>query len=132
MPWRPAHQNVGSANWAQRSKRQAIQSPVAPARGIDHRTCTEKRFSIASNSAQPFPAGSSLARASKGQRDKRDERNAADPVRDEEDMQRSGEFDVVQLAHARARLRFRWFRREPISSDALANTLRGRDKRCRK
>ena len=45
-----------------------------------------------------------VARARQGQRDKRDERNAADPVRDEEDMQRSGEFDVVQLAHARARL----------------------------
>ena len=62
MPWRPATRGVGSANWAPRSKRQAIQSLVAPARGIDHRTCAEKRFSIASNS-RPALSGAVAARA---------------------------------------------------------------------
>ena len=41
-----SHQNGGSPNWLQRSSRQAIQSPVAPARGIDHRLHERSAFQL--------------------------------------------------------------------------------------
>ncbi len=87
------HQKAGSANRPQRSSRHAIQSPVAPASGIENRTCDAKRLSIASNSAQPFSA--SRGCACKRQRNERHESDAADPVGDEHDMKRTGDFDIV-------------------------------------
>ena len=57
------HQNEGSEKRGQSSSRQVIQRPVAPASGIVQRTWAENRFSINSNSAQPFRA-SAPARAS--------------------------------------------------------------------
>ena len=75
------HQTAGSANRRQRSSRHVIQSPVAPASGIDNRTCAAKRLSIASNSAQPF---SRRRGPRERQRDEGDEGDAADPMGDEQ------------------------------------------------
>jgi hypothetical protein len=51
-----------------------------------------KRLSIASNSAQPSRVG---VRPRKWQRNERHESDAANPVDDKRDMQRGGDFNIV-------------------------------------
>ena len=59
--------------------------------GIETRTCAAKRRSIASNNAQPL--GASCLR--EGERDERNEGDAANPMNDGQHMQGAGECDVV-------------------------------------
>ena len=87
------HQAAGSVNRPQRSSRHTIKRPVAPAKRIGNRTCAAKRSSIASNSAPAFPCVD--LRPRKRQRIERHEGDAANPVGDENDMQRTGDFDIV-------------------------------------
>ena len=87
------HQAAGSANRPQRSSRHAIQSPVAPARGIGESNLRREAFFDRLEQRPAFPCVD--LRPRKRQRIERHEGDAADPVGDENDMQRTGDFDIV-------------------------------------